>query len=80
MSVAKVAISIDGSQLEKIDHYIKKKVFKNRSQAFQMSIKKTLEKLEEDQLAQECEKLDPVYEQSLAEIGLSEDIKSWPKY
>jgi hypothetical protein len=31
-------------------------------------------------LAAECAKLDPVYEQSLAEEGMSVDIQSWPEY
>ena len=80
MSVAKVAISIDNKQLKKIDYYIKRKMFKNRSQAFQASIKDTLEKLEHTQLAQECDKLDIAFEQNFADMGLAEDFKTWPQY
>ncbi|MSP53821.1 MAG: CopG family transcriptional regulator [Gammaproteobacteria bacterium] len=80
MAVAKVAISIDHTQLRKIDSFIKRKIFKNRSQAFQVSIRETLQNLESDQLAQECAKLDVAFEQNLADLGLTEDIKSWPKY
>jgi hypothetical protein len=31
-------------------------------------------------LAQECAKLDPNYEQSLAEEGFSMEIDEWPEY
>jgi len=45
MSMAKVAISIDNEQLKRIDYYVKKKIFKNRSQAFQLSINQTKVKI-----------------------------------
>lgn len=38
-----------------------------------------MKKFENDQLAQECEKLDPAFEQNLADVGLREDFKSWPE-
>jgi metal-responsive CopG/Arc/MetJ family transcriptional regulator len=80
MSMAKVAISIDNEQLKRIDYYVKKKIFKNRSQAFQLSINQTLDHLEHNRLAQECEKLDVAFEQDIAEMGLDEDFETWPKY
>lgn len=80
MSMAKVAVSIDNKQLKRIDYYVKKKVFKNRSQAFQLSINQILKDLEQNRLAEECEKLDVHFEQDMAEIGLDEDFASWPKY
>ena len=80
MSSAKIAVSIDENQLKKIDYYVKKHVFKSRSQAFQLSIKQTLQQLEHDRLAEECSKLNPHFEQEMADIGLDEDLASWPKY
>jgi metal-responsive CopG/Arc/MetJ family transcriptional regulator len=80
MSIAKVAVSIDEKQLKKIDFYVKRHVFKSRSQAFQISISRTLEHLEHDRLAKECAKLDIHFEQEMADIGLDEDLESWPKY
>jgi len=77
MSIAKIAVSIDEKQLKKIDFYVKKHVFKNRSQAFQISINRTLEQLEHDRLTRECAKLDPKEEQELADIGIDEDLESW---
>lgn len=80
MSTAKIAVSIDDKQLKKIDYYVKKHVFKSRSQAFQISISKTLEQLEHSRLARECAKLDASEEQEIADMGLDEDLESWPKY
>ena len=80
MTIAKIAVSIDDQQLKKIDYYVKKHVFKNRSQAFQLSIKQTLEQLEHGRLSRECAKLDPNEEQEIADMGLDEDLASWPKY
>jgi metal-responsive CopG/Arc/MetJ family transcriptional regulator len=80
MSIAKIAVSIDDQQLKKIDYYVKKHVFKSRSQAFQLSIQHTLEQLEHGRLARECAKLDPHEEQDIADMGLDEDLESWPKY
>jgi metal-responsive CopG/Arc/MetJ family transcriptional regulator len=80
MSTAKIAVSIDNKQLKKIDFYVKKHVFKSRSQAFQISISQILEKLEHDRLAKECAKLNPIEEQEMADMDLDKDLASWPKY
>ncbi|EKD70304.1 MAG: hypothetical protein ACD_46C00575G0004 [uncultured bacterium] len=80
MSTAKIAVSIDDKQLKKIDFYVKKHVFKSRSQAFQISIRQTLEQLERGRLARECAKLDIDAEQEMADMGMDEDLEAWPKY
>ena len=80
MGTAKVAISIDSATLKKLDHYVKKNVFKSRSHAFQESVNKTLETLEHQRLKEECKKLNQAFEQKMAEDGLEEDMKAWPKY
>ena len=59
---------------------MKKKIFKNRSQAFQQSISQVLEQLEHSRLARECAKLDVHFEQEMADADLEEDLKAWPKY
>jgi metal-responsive CopG/Arc/MetJ family transcriptional regulator len=80
MSVEKVTISIETRLLKKIDRYVKKEVFKSRSHAFQLAALLSLEYIEHDRLARECDKLDPQLEQEMANEGLDEDLKSWPKY
>jgi metal-responsive CopG/Arc/MetJ family transcriptional regulator len=80
MSTAKIAISLDTVLLEKLDDCVKYEVFKNRSQAIQTAIRYIINKMEHQRLAHECAKLDPAFERKLAEEGLYEDYKEWPKY
>jgi metal-responsive CopG/Arc/MetJ family transcriptional regulator len=80
MSIAKIAISIDANQLKKIDFYVKKHVFKTRSEAFRIAINQALATLEQNRLATECAKLQPDEEREIADLGLEEDMDSWPKY
>lgn len=80
MSQTKVAITIEEGVLARVDALVKLKVFSNRSRAIQQAVQEKLERLERSRLAEECAKLDPSYEQSLADEGLSEELDSWPKY
>ncbi len=80
MSTAKIAISIEESLLQRVDRLVKSKVFPNRSKAFQQAVEDKIARLDRSRLARECAKLDPKYEKSLAEEGLSGEIDEWPKY
>lgn len=80
MARSKVAISLDESTLDRLDLLVKKHVFPNRSQAIEEAVAEKLARLEKRRLAQECAKLDPVFEKALAEEGLSEDLAEWPEY
>lgn len=80
MPKAKIAISLDENTLEKLDRLVEEEVFPNRSQAVEAAVTEKIDRLEHSRLAQECAKLNPEFEQSLAEEGLSEDISEWPEY
>ncbi len=80
MSTAKIAISIEHSLLDRIDRLVKEKMFPNRSKAIQEALKEKIDKLDKSRLAMECAKLDPLFEQSLADEGLKKDIETWPEY
>ena len=80
MARSKVAISLDEFTLNRLDKLVQKQVFPNRSQAIQEAVAEKLARLERSRLAQECAKLDPVFEKALAEEGLSEDLAEWPEY
>jgi metal-responsive CopG/Arc/MetJ family transcriptional regulator len=80
MTTAKIAISVDQITLKKLDRLVKSKVFPSRSSAFQRAIEEKLEKMDRSRLAKECAKLDPKYEQTLADEGLGADIGEWPEY
>ncbi|MDP2918724.1 MAG: ribbon-helix-helix domain-containing protein [Dehalococcoidia bacterium] len=80
MNTAKVAISISRRTLERLDHLVKTRVYANRSRAIEDAVEEKLRRLERRRLFEECAKLNPVEERSLAEEGLSEELKQWPEY
>jgi metal-responsive CopG/Arc/MetJ family transcriptional regulator len=80
MSRSKVAVSLEEATLDRLDRLVKKAVFPSRSQAIQIAVEEKLDRIERSRLARECAKLDPDFEKSLAEEGLSEDLSTWPAY
>ncbi len=80
MTASKIAITIDESTLKQIDMLVKSKYFPNRSKAIQQAVSEKLMRLEKSRLAQECAKLDPKFEQSIAEEGFSAELEEWPEY
>ncbi len=80
MPASKIAITIDDKLLKKLDMMVKSKVYPNRSKAIQEAVADKLQRLERTRLAQECAKLDPVYEQNMAEEGLAMEMDEWPEY
>ena len=80
MSTAKVAITIEEHLLDKLDRLVKAHVFPNRSRAIQEAVSDKLARLEHRRLAHECSKLDPHFEQAIAEEGMDTEVESWPEY
>jgi metal-responsive CopG/Arc/MetJ family transcriptional regulator len=80
MARAKVAISLDENTLNRLDRLVKSHVFPNRSQAIQEAIEEKISRLDRSRLARECAKVDPAFEKSLAEEGLSTELAEWPEY
>jgi len=81
MRTSKVAISLEKSTLAELDQLVQNKVFPSRSRAIQEAVADKLSNLRKTRLAEECSKLDPDDEQTLAEEALSEQAtSSWPEY
>jgi metal-responsive CopG/Arc/MetJ family transcriptional regulator len=80
MPVSKIAITIDNNLLKEIDLLVKSNLFPNRSKAIQEAIADKLKRLKKTRLAQECARLDPDFEQNMAEEGFSMEIDEWPRY
>ncbi len=80
MAASKIAITIDDKLLKQLDILVNSKVYPNRSKAIQEAVADKLQRLERTRLAQECAKLDPVYEQNMAEEGLAMEMDEWPEY
>ena len=80
MAASKIAITIDDKTLKHLDMLVKSKIFPNRSKAIQEAVAEKLMRIEKTRLARECAKLDPEFEQSLSEEGVSAELEEWPDY
>lgn len=80
MPVSKIAITIDKDLLKQVDLLVKSNLFPNRSKAIQEAVDDKLKRLKKTRLAEECAKLDPEFEQNMAEEGLAMEIDEWPEY
>lgn len=80
MGKAKIAITLDPEYIDELDRLVEEKYFRNRSQAIQDAVSEKLARMKRSRLSMECAKLDPVFEQAMAEEGLSEDLRQWPAY
>jgi len=80
MPTSKIAVTIDENLLKQLDSMVKSRVFPNRSKAIQDAVADKLKRLKRTRLAQECAKLDPDYEQKMAEEGFLVEMDEWPEY
>ena len=80
MAVSKIAITLENNIVKRLDMLVKSNFFPNRSKAIQEAVAEKLKRLEKSRLAQECAKLDPEFEQSLAEEGFISELEEWPEY
>ena len=80
MAASKIAITIDQNLLYRLDSLVKSQRFTNRSRAIQEAVAEKLARIEKSRLAQECAKLDPKFEQEMAEEGFTEEMDEWPEY
>ena len=77
MATAKIAISLDEGTVKKLDRLVKGRIFPSRSKVIQDAVEEKLKKLGKGRLARECAKLDPEFEKTLAEEGLSARGENW---
>jgi len=78
MRTAKIAITLDRNLLARLDELVQTRRFPSRSRVLQEALQDKLDRLDGDRLARESAKLDPKFEQSLAEEGLN--AVAWPEY
>jgi len=80
MATAKIAITLEEDTLNRLDLLVRAHAFPNRSKAIQEAIMEKLNKIEHNRLEIECSKLNPEFEQALADEGISSEIEEWPEY
>ena len=80
MAVSKIAITLDEQMLKKLDQMVKEGIYPNRSKAVQSAVEGKIAQIEKRRLAEECAKLNPQDEKSMADEGLSLENGEWPEY
>lgn len=80
MAKSKIAITLDDEIVVRIDTLVRQQAYPNRSQAIEDAVRDKLTRLDRSRLAAEVLKLDPSFERSLAEEGLTQDQTEWPEY
>ncbi|MBU1626116.1 CopG family transcriptional regulator [bacterium] len=81
MRMAKIAITLDRNTLRCLDRLVGNyNIFPSRSRAIQEAVQEKLERIECSRLARECAKLDPAFEKTMAEEGMSRELSEWPEY
>ncbi|MDZ7845244.1 MAG: ribbon-helix-helix domain-containing protein [Anaerolineales bacterium] len=80
MPKEKVAVTIEKNILTKLDRMVAEGKYPSRSSAVEDAVKEQIEKVKKSRLAREAAKLDPAYEQALADEGLAGDLSEWPEY
>ena len=73
MTTAKVAVSLRKETLEQLDRLVASRMFPSRSGAIQQAVEEKLARVGRTRLTEECEKLDPAAEQTMAEADFVEE-------
>jgi Arc/MetJ-type ribon-helix-helix transcriptional regulator len=76
MATQKIAITLDDKTLGRLDRLVRDRFFPSRSKAIQRAVEEKIDRLERSRLARECAKLDPRFEKTLAEEGMTEELSS----
>src|SRR5271165_3195344 len=80
MATEKIAISLDQDLVARLDQLVAENQFPSRSRAVQEAVRDKLRRLQRSRLARESAKLDPAFEQAMADEGLTEGGEQWPEY
>ena len=75
-----MAVTIEKDLLERLDRMVSEGRYPSRSSAVEQAVEERLEKVERTRLARESAKLDPAFEQALADEGIAGDLSEWPEY
>jgi len=80
MPATKIVITIPRRLLTRLDRLVHREGIPSRSQFLQEAIREKLDRVGRARLARECAKLDPNFEQGLAEEGLTGHVHRWPEW
>lgn len=80
MRTVKITVTIDQNLLDALDQLVEENQFPSRSRAIQEAIRDKLVRLRRSRLSRECAKLNPTFEQAMADDIPTNDDEQWPEY
>lgn len=75
VSTSRITITLDEGLLKRLDHLVQAVPYSSRSRAIQEAVEDKLRKANRDDFERELVKLDPQFEQEMADEGLCEDMR-----
>ena len=80
MGKSTITIMMDDALLKTVDSLVEKSVYTDRSLAIQQAVREKFRRADKDLLERELAKIDPEYEQRMADEFLPRDLSEWPEY
>ena len=80
MGKSTITITMDDALLKTVDRLVEKSVYPDRSLAIQQAVSEKFRRADKDLLERELAKMDPEYEQRMADEFLPKDLSEWPEY
>ena len=80
MSTSRITITLDEGLLKRLDYLVQAAPYSSLSRAIQEAVEDKLRKANRNDFERELVKLDPQFEQEMADEGLCEDAREWPEY
>jgi metal-responsive CopG/Arc/MetJ family transcriptional regulator len=80
LNTTHIDITLDDNLLKQLDRLVAERQYPSRAWAIEEAIQERLHQVDHDRLARECAKLDPIFEQQMADEGMSGDLAEWPEY
>ncbi|MCY4580958.1 MAG: ribbon-helix-helix domain-containing protein [Chloroflexi bacterium] len=80
MGKSTITITMDDALLKTVDRLVEKSVYPDRSLAIQQAVREKFRRADKDLLERELAKMDPEYEQRMANEFLPRDLSEWPEY
>ena len=77
VSTSRITITLDEGLLKRLDHLVQVAPYSSRGRAIQEAVEDKLRKANRDDFERELAKLDPQFEQKMADEGLCEDVLEW---
>ena len=80
MGKSTITITVDDAVLETLDRLVEEAVYPDRDLAIQDALEYNLKIMDKSAFKRELAKMDPEFEQRMADEFLTEDMSEWPEY